>query len=319
MAIKIENYIGSADTFTWPNNPNVFDADMVSNHSITKITYQKHHIVISGGGIEPKGIVLTGQFNGANKRVNYRSMTRHFQETTLLKKLYWETDKFYLGIGKQAKETNSGGRTNFVDYVATFETILGILLDDTEDTSGTNDGNVTTFVTEIIGTVTNGAANITITDNIGNSISIPLAILTTSQNFLYRLVQMVDSGSGIFVSEYAFVALEVDAGTTTSTTANKLVQSGQNFSSTVNVGDIVRNTSDGTDTRVTAVDSNTVLSLADDIMETGEDFIIYSQTRRVTTTGGFGILQLKAGANITTVVTTNLSSVTKKYRDGWSA
>jgi hypothetical protein len=253
MVMKIENWTGSADTFTWPNNPLVFDTPIDSNHTITKISYQRHHIVVSGGGLEPKAMVLTGHFNGASKRTSYRSMAKHFQETTLLKKLYWETDKFYLGIGRQAKETNSGGRTNFVDYVATFEAILGILLDDTEATSGTNGGDVTTFVTEITGTVTNGASAVTMTDALGNSISIPAAALSTSDAIVYKLVQMVDSGSGIFVSEYAYVTIQ------------------------------------GT------------------------------QTRQVSTTGGFGLLQLAAGANISTVTTTNLSSVVKKFRNGWSA
>ena len=122
MVMKIENYEGTADTFTFPHNPNSFDAPIVSNHTITKIAYQKHHILVSGGGIEPKGLVLTGHFDGADKRSNYRDLAKHFQETTKLKKLYWESDKFHLGVGREIKETNSGGRTNFVDYVGTFET-----------------------------------------------------------------------------------------------------------------------------------------------------------------------------------------------------
>ena len=250
----IENYVAPADTFTWPNNPQVFDAPIDSNHTVTKITYQRHHIAISGGGVEPKQMVLTGHFNGSSKRTHYRNLARHFiHENTQLKKLYWETDKFFLGLGRQCKETNSGGRTNFLDYVATFESIIGILLDDTEDTSGTNDGDVKTFVTEITGTVTSGASDIVLADALGNEITIPASALTTGHSFTYKLVEMVNSGSGIFVSEYAYVELN------------------------------------GT------------------------------QTRQVQTTDGFGILQLAAGANITTVTTTNLSTVTKKYRDGWSA
>ena len=253
MVMKIENWTGSADTFTWPNNPQVFDDDVVSNQTITTITYQRHHILVSGGGIDPKQIVLTGHFNGASKRTSYRSMAGHFMESTKLKKLYWETDKFFLGVGLQSKETNSGGRTNFLDYVATFRTIIGILLGDTEKTSGTNGGDETTFVTEITGTVTSGAVDVTITDGLGNEITVPASALTTGHSFTYKLVEMVDSGSGIFVSEYSYVEIN------------------------------------GT------------------------------QTRQVQTTGGFGIIQLAAGANISTVTTTNLSSVTKKFRDGWIA
>ena len=111
---------------------------------------------------------------------------------------------------------------------------------------------MTTFVTKITGTVTNGANPIVISDALGNQITIPASVLTTGQAIIYNLVTMVDSGSGIYVSEYAYVSI---AGT---------------------------------------------------------------QTKAVSTTGGFGIVQLAAGANITTVTTTNLSSVVKTFRDGYS-
>ena len=65
-----------------------------------------------------------------------------------------------------------------------------------------------------------------------------------------------------------------DSGTTTSTTADKLVDSGQNFVTTVRVGAKVFNTTDSTTALVTAIDSNTTLSLSADIMTSGEDYII---------------------------------------------
>lgn len=69
--------------------------------------------------------------------------------------------------------------------------------------------------------------------------------------------------------------LPVESGTTTSTTANKLVDSGQNFLSTVEVGDYVANTTDSTLALVTAVDSDTTLSLNLDIFASGEDYKVY--------------------------------------------
>ena len=66
-----------------------------------------------------------------------------------------------------------------------------------------------------------------------------------------------------------------DSGTTNGTTANKLVQSGQNFLTTVSVGNEVYNTTDSTIAVVTAVDSNTTLSLSSDIMVSGENYSIY--------------------------------------------
>jgi hypothetical protein len=63
-----------------------------------------------------------------------------------------------------------------------------------------------------------------------------------------------------------------DSGTTTGTTTNKLVDSNQNFLTTVKVGMTVYNTTDSTVTNVTAVDSDTQLTLADDIMVSGEAY-----------------------------------------------
>lgn len=65
-----------------------------------------------------------------------------------------------------------------------------------------------------------------------------------------------------------------DSGTATGTTANKLVDSNQNFLTTVKIGMTVYNTTDSTVTNVTAVDSDTQLTLADDIMVSGESYQI---------------------------------------------
>jgi len=69
---------------------------------------------------------------------------------------------------------------------------------------------------------------------------------------------------------------EADSGTTTSTTANKLVDNtaGQNFLTTVSVGDQVVNQVDGSVALVTNVDSDTTLSLSADIMLSGEAYTI---------------------------------------------
>lgn len=68
---------------------------------------------------------------------------------------------------------------------------------------------------------------------------------------------------------------EADSGTATSTTSNKLVDSSQNFQTTISEGMIVYNTTDSTYANVTAVDSDTTLSLDADIMVSGETYIIY--------------------------------------------
>jgi len=217
MAMTLSNYSGAADTFTWPDNPNTVDDVLDSNYTITNIDYQRYHIFVSGGGIPPKSIILTGDFHGTTKNTSYLALSKHFSENYKLKKLYWETGKFYLGVGKQCKKTHTGGRTNFIDYVATFETVIGILFGNTQHdgTSGdakTNAGNVTTFVEEITGTVTSGASDITVTDSIGNQLTIPNSALTTGQAIVIKFVKMVDSGDGIYVTEYNYCTI---AGTQT--------------------------------------------------------------------------------------------------------
>ena len=67
-----------------------------------------------------------------------------------------------------------------------------------------------------------------------------------------------------------------DSGTTDgSTTTDKLIQSGQNFETTVDIGMIVYNTTDATYANVTAIDSDTTLTLDTDIMATAEAYTIY--------------------------------------------
>ena len=66
------------------------------------------------------------------------------------------------------------------------------------------------------------------------------------------------------------------SGTATGTTADKLVDSAKAFTTSVKVGAIVHNTTDGTIATVTAVDSNTQLSLSADIMASGEEYTIYA-------------------------------------------
>jgi len=85
-------------------------------------------------------------------------------------------------------------------------------------------------------------------------------------------------GDDITVNDIAFVSksVQVDSGTTDGTTASKLVDAGQDFLTTVTVGDVVANTTDGTYAAVTAIDDDGTLSLSADIMTTGEAYTISS-------------------------------------------
>lgn len=108
-------------------------------------------------------------------------------------------------------------------------------------------------------------------------------------------------GSKINLFEDSFYSLDFDtlkvkatsktwapraSGTTTATSAGKLVDSGAGFvAAGVAVGDIVVNTTDNTVATVTAVDSATQLSVSPDIFVSGENYVINGT--RLTLVGWF--------------------------------
>lgn len=67
---------------------------------------------------------------------------------------------------------------------------------------------------------------------------------------------------------------ESTSGTITSTSSNKLIDSGASFTSTANPSMRVTNTTSGSSTFITNVDSDTILSLNDDIFTSGDDYNI---------------------------------------------
>jgi hypothetical protein len=90
-----------------------------------------------------------------------------------------------------------------------------------------------------------------------------------------------DSSSGRNIGEYNQANLcfgtAVDSGNTDGIGGgtNELKDSGQNFQTTCRVGFVVKNTTDTTYSYITAVVSDTELTLNDDIMDDSEDYEIY--------------------------------------------
>jgi len=96
---------------------------------------------------------------------------------------------------------------------------------------------------------------------------------TSSENkfdFVALLNHNLWTASGRILTMYS-----VESGTTTGTETNKLTHSGQNFLTTVEVGDRVINTTDSTLSYVTNVDNDNDLTLSDDIFVNGEDYLIF--------------------------------------------
>lgn len=106
------------------------------------------------------------------------------------------------------------------------------------------------------------------------------------------------------------VVSESDSGTTDGTTANKLVDSTQNFVSTAAIGMTVENTTDSTFALVTAVDSNTTLSLSADIMISGESYIV-GQLAHFTVKGADDLT-----ASINTIITDNTGNTIFEVNNG---
>lgn len=87
----------------------------------------------------------------------------------------------------------------------------------------------------------------------------------------------LNSGITCSFSNATYTETSVDAGTTDgSTTTDKLIDSTQNFITTVTVGDVIHNTTNNTFAIVDIIDSDTLLTLSVDIMSTGEDYVIQS-------------------------------------------
>ena len=71
--------------------------------------------------------------------------------------------------------------------------------------------------------------------------------------------------------------LEIVSSTDTAGTSSKLTDTSQNFNDlNVRVGDIIHNTTDDTIATVTAIDSDTVLSISANIMANTEKYTLFS-------------------------------------------
>lgn len=103
------------------------------------------------------------------------------------------------------------------------------------------------------------------------------------------------------LTTYANLRTNTNYGAATSTSANKLVDSTKAFSTSttraVAIGYIVHNTTDNTTTTVTAVDSDTQLSLAADIMVSGEAYHIYPSTGAIIQDSGTSAILSKFVCN----------------------
>jgi hypothetical protein len=93
--------------------------------------------------------------------------------------------------------------------------------------------------------------------------------------------QKLQAGSAIPVVPSDTISIPAGDGVqlssqTTGAALNKLVDTTQAFTTTVKVGAIVHNITDGSIATVTAIDGNTQLTLSADIMAISKDYTIYA-------------------------------------------
>jgi hypothetical protein len=111
--------------------------------------------------------------------------------------------------------------------------------------------------------------NVTLTVN-----GTPTGWATGDQCYLKNVNVIIDADS-IDVLD----SVDTATGTTTSTSAGKLVDTGASFLTTAKAGQIVKNTTDTTYTYIHSVDSNTTLTLENDIFTSGEGYLLHGKRK----------------------------------------
>lgn len=215
--MKIENYEGNEDTFTFPYNSTTFEDSTDFNSEITTIPFDNKHLVITSGSLNPKNLTITGHFSGSSKNNNYNLLLKKCSSKEL-KKFYFQDDKFYIVVSPNIKKTHQGGRTNFIDYVGVMNTPIPFIFSSTlktdnyngtswTDGTKTNAGAHKTFIEDIVVTLGTGSSGdtLTIDDNSSNGIKITMpSNYSAGETLKIKLITMVESG-GINTTEFWYV------------------------------------------------------------------------------------------------------------------
>jgi hypothetical protein len=157
--------------FTFPHNPNVFDSTINKFIEQKDYAYAFSYFGVTNPLKSKSSIIINGHFDGNTKNTDYGTLVRHCNSNKI-KRLYFGTDRFRLVFPGSPKKTNTGGRTNFIDYVASFTSPFGILFDDTQKSGNNsaadeNGGDIFTPIEKISGSVS-ATDVVTIKDGSGN-------------------------------------------------------------------------------------------------------------------------------------------------------
>ena len=108
--------------------------------------------------------------------------------------------------------------------------------------------------------------------NVKNGLELGLNFTIDSVSYPDAIIYPLIAHSQQYV--YDSVGTTLLTGTATSSAASKLVDTSENFTNVVLAGDVILNTTDSTVSTVISINSNTELTLADNIMATGENYTI---------------------------------------------
>ena len=124
-------------------------------------------------------------------------------------------------------------------------------------TSGTGYADVIKNLEEVIDTFSATAYLAQPAANINNQYNLPADYYLVNKIFYYPTLRV--------------------SGTTTAANVNQLIDATQTFTTSVVVGDIITNTTDNTSAYITAIVSDTTLTISSDIMANAETYNIYDQ------------------------------------------
>ena len=220
--MKIENYSGSPETFTFPYNPNSLEIVTSKFIDQRKLPYSFTFMGFTKAIKSPISLVLNGHFSNSTKNSNYRSLVKKVNSPDL-KKIYFANDysKFYIGTGISIQKVPTGERPLHVDYVANYFSPFGILFSDTQKSGNAtaadkNEGDMETPFEKITGTVT-FEREVTIKDSSGNGF---IFTPTASGTMTFYLVKVTTDDNVVYITEYLYVdvdgAVQVVKNATTS-------------------------------------------------------------------------------------------------------
>jgi hypothetical protein len=169
-----------AGKFEFPFNPQVITFPLTMDRNVIEIPYGLHHVIVTGGGVKTRELVLNGTFPGSNKLTNYNGLSKWVISKDLCR--FWlNSASFYYVIGSGIRQSLSNEKVNFIDYVATFLTASPFVYSTARTNTKTG--------------ITHNAASEVVTSaltNTGNAPSVAKITITAGAN-----VTKVEVGDGV--------------------------------------------------------------------------------------------------------------------------